>query len=138
MKKFTSLSFMLIAALLIFTSCSKDDEAPALDVTLLEGTWNFTESEMTTTAMDESESTSLPAGGTYEFKSDKTLVVTEDGYSSEGTYSISGRTITTTIDEDTQTYDVKELTASKFIVSQTEEIDFGITITMVTTNYFTK
>lgn len=136
MKKFTSLSFMLVAALLIFTSCSKDDEVPALDLTLLEGTWNFTESEVTMTGMDEP--TSYPEGGTFEFKTDKTLIVTVDGYSSEGTYSISGRTITMTYDEDTQTYDVKELTASKFTVSQTEEIDFGVKMTIVTTNYFTK
>lgn len=138
MKKFTSLSFMLVAALLIFTSCSKDDETPALDASLLEGTWNYTKSEMTMSSGEESESSSNDEAGTYEFKSDKTLVITEDGYSSEGTYSISGQTITITFDEEAQTYDVIELTANKLTFSYTFEMDFGIKITTVTTSYFTK
>lgn len=120
MKKFTSLSFMLIAALLVFSSCSKDDDgAPALDFDLLVGTWDITESEVSMGGQSQKSDEE----GSYQFNADKTFILNEYGYEDEGTYTTSGRTISLTIDEETTIYEVHELTDNKLTMFVTEKME---------------
>lgn len=135
MKKFTSLSFLFIAALLIFSSCKKDEETPSLDAKMLEGTWNFDKSEQ---IMNGQSTGAETEEGTYEFKTDKTLVVTSFGSTTDGTYSIAGQSINVTIDGETKKWDVKEMTASKLIISNITEINLGLKFNVETIHTYSK
>ena len=123
MKKFTSLSFMLIAALLMFASCSKDDDgAPALDASLLEGTWiaektvNVTGKETTT----EDDQT------IYSFNANKTYTVQyTDGEKEEGTYTLVGNILSLHSDGFTLPYEIKALTSGNLNLYSSLEIEMG-------------
>lgn len=111
MKKFTSLSFMLVAALLMFSSCSKDDDgAPALDAALLEGEWII---EKTVISDGGETSTEEDDQTTYTFNADKTyhilrtVVVVE-----EGTYSLNGHILFLDSEGLAIPYEIKALTST--------------------------
>ena len=136
MKKFSSLSFMLVAALLIFTSCDKDDDgAPALDAKLLEGVWTANKQDWTMEVLGQSETETVDVKISVEFKADKTYTMDDEGYEEGGTYSLSGNTLTMDSGDEKTEHQVKELSAGKLTVYTVDE-STGFKIT--TTTFFTK
>lgn len=136
MKKFTSLSFMLIAALMMFSSCSKDDDgAPALDLTLLEGTWTITKTVYSSNGVSETDEESE---GTYTFNADKTYLLS-GFWDEEGTYAVSGNKITLTTEDESAEYEIKELTATNLTVLESYEMEFGgVSVKYLETIYLSK
>ena len=108
MKKFL-LSSLVIAALTI-TGCSKDDDgAPALDASLLEGTWIvektvYVEGEETSTEDDQI---------IYSFNADKTYQIRyAEGDEEDGTYSLDGHVLGLQSDDFVLPYEIKALTSN--------------------------
>ncbi len=120
MKKFTSISFMLIAALMMFASCSKDDDsAPALDLKLIEGEWTLTK---TVISWDGEETIGEDSDKVYTFDADKTYSISAFR-EVEGTYTLNGNKISLTSEDETVVYEIKELTATNMIAVYSEKTE---------------
>ena len=138
MKKLTKMFFMLTIGLLV--SCSSDDSADANSFkTDIIGTWELF--SLTTNGFELIENTDCLDRLTFTAT---TLVYTEyfdyedgngcivDYVSDNGSYTIAGNMLTGTVDGETFTFEILELTATTLKLKGTVTED-GITYTFIET-----
>ena len=137
--KTTGITYIILS-IVLFVSCKEDEEKPASIV----GKWKGTLAEV------QLKPFGLPTPVTreddtfaaeIEFKSDGTVILLQNGQPIEGTYDVSGETLTTSLEFETDildltgNYTIEELTATNLVVFLEKEDetltdpDSGFTVT---------
>ena len=96
--------FLLTAALVFFVSCSKDDDNPGTDSSMVLGEWNleeFSYSGSTTATQGDQTVSSTYTGEAYDLDA-RVIFNSATNYSTEGSYTIK---LTTTVNGQTMVQD---------------------------------
>jgi len=138
MKKITTLLFCASLTIFSFTSCSDDDSTTEIipqEVNDLIGKWRLNTMSVKSSENGQviEEFNDLPVGAQmqwdYTFNSDNTveyiMAIPAAGVSESGagTYIKNGNTITITIEDEPQTFDITKLDADNFHVKFVEEYE---------------
>ena len=138
MKKIATLLLFASLSLIGFTSCSDDEDTQVIqpvEVNHLLGTWKLNTMSLTSYENGEivSEYTDLPMSTTMQwdhtFKDDNTvdfimaIPSAELSQTGSGTYVKNGNTLTMTIENEAQTFEIKELTSDNLNLKLVEEYE---------------
>jgi uncharacterized protein (TIGR03066 family) len=125
---------MIVISCAVTLSCSKDDE-PDEEFAPIIGVWQGTSIDYKFTPDGLGlgyEDTEEDFDGIVEFKEDGTVVYTDDGNESTGTYTITGDKLTTTVEFTSSlpfsagTFTIKRLTGSKLDLYFEDEGEFDV------------
>ncbi len=115
----------------LFASCSDDDSSSSVSASKLEGKWYYVETKAQGLSIDyehmpcAKDYLEFADGGVYReyevWDCDGNTV--SDADTSTGTYTLSGKKVTVTVDGYTETVTVKKLTGSRLELSRAMDMD---------------